>query len=234
MLDTAKIRAITFDLDDTLWPIWPTIERAEKALADWLCAQAPMTAALFANAHARHDIRQQVLQQLPDIAHDLSAVRREAIRLTLTRAGEDPSLAEPAFEVFFAERNRVTLFDDVLPALDWLARRYPLVAISNGNADLERVGLAAWFKGGISASRFGVAKPHASIFQAGADLAGVAVHEVLHVGDDAHHDVIGARDAGMQAVWVNRAEHLWTDTSHQPHDSIAELGELCDLLSTTN
>ena len=32
-LDTARIRAITIDLDDTLWPVWPTIARAEAALA---------------------------------------------------------------------------------------------------------------------------------------------------------------------------------------------------------
>jgi FMN phosphatase YigB (HAD superfamily) len=33
MLDLAKIKAITIDLDDTLWPIWPVIERAEKGAA---------------------------------------------------------------------------------------------------------------------------------------------------------------------------------------------------------
>lgn len=226
MLDTSRIRAITFDLDDTLWPIWPTIERAEKVLTTWLSVHAPMTSALFANPHARHDIRQQVMRSRPDILHDLSAVRREAIRLTLTRAGEDVGLTEPAFDVFFAERNRVTLFEDALPALAWLSERYPLVAVSNGNADLEKVGLSVYFLGGISAARFGVAKPHASIFHAAAVLAGVAPHEVLHVGDDAHHDVIGAQTAGMQAVWLNRAENLWTDDAHEPDETVCQLTAL--------
>jgi len=49
MLDLTIIKAISLDLDDTLWPIWPAIERAEKALEHWLNRQAPMTAALFAN-----------------------------------------------------------------------------------------------------------------------------------------------------------------------------------------
>ncbi len=231
MLDTTRIRAITFDLDDTLWPIWPIIERAEKTLSAWLAVHAPMTSALFANAHARHDIRQQVMQSRPDILHDLSAIRREAIRLALTRAGDDPALAEPAFDAFFAERNHVTLFDDTLPALAWLTVRYPLVALSNGNADLEKVGLSTFFKGGISAARFGVAKPHVSIFHAAAGLAGVQPHEVLHVGDDAHHDVIGAQAAGMQAVWLNRGEHLWAAAPHQPDETIEQLTELCDLLA---
>ena len=36
MLNLTKIKAITLDLDDTLWPIWPAIERAEAALSEWL------------------------------------------------------------------------------------------------------------------------------------------------------------------------------------------------------
>lgn len=230
MLDLARIRAISFDLDDTLWPIWPIIERAEKALTAWLGEHAPMTSALFANPHARHDIREQVMRSRPDIHHDLSAIRREAIRLALTRAGDDPGLAEPAFDVFFAERNRVTLFDDVLPALSWLAERYPLVALSNGNADLVKTGIDRYFRAGISASRFGVAKPDARIFVAAAQAAGVLPEQVLHVGDDAGHDVIGALLAGMQAVWVNRSEHLWTDVHHEPHETVSTLSELCDML----
>mgnify|MGYP003353772201 CR=1 FL=1 len=33
-------RALTLDLDDTLWPVWPAIERAEAVLHDWLKAHA--------------------------------------------------------------------------------------------------------------------------------------------------------------------------------------------------
>ena len=49
MLDTTRIQAITLDLDDTLWPIWPTIQRAEQALAAWLAERAPGAAAVFAD-----------------------------------------------------------------------------------------------------------------------------------------------------------------------------------------
>ena len=45
MLDRLKVRAITLDLDDTLWPIWPTIARAERQLQDWLRARAAATVA---------------------------------------------------------------------------------------------------------------------------------------------------------------------------------------------
>src|SRR4051812_10627338 len=117
MLDIAKIRAISIDLDDTLWPIWPTIERAERMLHRWLVENAPMAAALFSSPSALREIRNYMADHRPDLKNDLSAVRRESIRLALYRAGENPLLAEQAFEVFFAERQNVKMFDDALPAL---------------------------------------------------------------------------------------------------------------------
>ena len=229
MLDISKIRAITLDLDDTLWPIWPTIERAEKALATWLCQQAPGAAAVFADPQARLAVREHVVRTQPEMGHDLSALRRESIRLALQRANEDTGLAEPAFEVFFAERMRVDLFDDARPALAFLAARFPVVALSNGNADVGRVGLGEFFVAGLSAREFGVGKPDPRIFYAAAATAGVAANAVLHVGDDAALDVLGALSADMQTVWVNRSEHLWTHDVH-PHETVASLSALCDLL----
>lgn len=229
MLDISKIRAITLDLDDTLWPIWPTIARAEKALATWLGQHAPGAAAVLADPHARHAVREHVTRTRPELGHDLSALRRESIRLALHRAHEDTRLAEPAFEVFFAERMQVDLFDDARPALAFLAARFPVVALSNGNADVGRVGLSEFFVAAVSAREFGVGKPDPRIFHAAASTAGVAADAVLHVGDDAALDVLGALSAGMQTVWVNRSEHLWTHDA-RPHETVATLNELCDLL----
>ena len=229
MLNLQRIRAVSLDLDDTLWPIWPTIERAEQVLHVWLAIHAPRTAALFSSPEALREIRVSMGQERPELKHDLSALRRESIRLALCRAGDDPHLAEPAFEVFFAERQKVTLFPDVLPALEFLAARYPLVSLSNGNADLARVGLAPFFVGSIAASALGVAKPDARIFRAAACTAGVSTHEVLHVGDDVLLDVLGARHVGMQAVWVNRTQALWPDVD-PPDLEVASLSQLCDAL----
>ena len=230
MLDPTRVRAISLDLDDTLWPIWPTIERAEKALTAWLGLQAPMAAALFANPQARQTLREHVLQTRPELAHDLSAVRREAIRLALYRANENPLLADEAFEVFFAERHNVDLYADALPALQWLAQRYPVVALSNGNADVTRMGLGEWFTGSVNAAVFGVGKPNAGIFNAAAQVAGVTTDEVLHIGDDAHLDVMGALAAGMQAVWVNREAQTWPHPV-RPSGTVTHLTELCEMLA---
>jgi FMN hydrolase / 5-amino-6-(5-phospho-D-ribitylamino)uracil phosphatase len=234
MLNLEKIKAISFDLDDTLWPIWPVIERAEKALVSWLSVHAPMTAALFSSPSALREIREYmhdvVIKKKPDIAHDLSAIRKESIRLALYRAKDDPLLADAAFDVFFAERNRVEYYEDAIPCVSTLAKRYPLISLSNGNAQLHLVGLDSIFKAAVSAKTVGVAKPDRRIFQAAADAAGVQMHEVLHVGDDEALDVLGAQGAGMQAVWLNRQGKLWPHDI-QPTLEIASLAELTALLA---
>jgi putative hydrolase of the HAD superfamily len=231
MLDLKIVKAITLDLDDTLWPVWPAIERAEKALENWLGEQAPMAAALFANPVARDEIRAYVLRTRPELKHNLSAVRREAIRLALYRSKEDPLLAEPAFDVFFAERNRVILYDDALLALEFLAQRFPVVALSNGNADIQRIGLGKYFSASISAQEFGVGKPDARIFHAAAGAVDVPVQSILHVGDDAALDVLGALNAGMQAAWLNRPGEPWRHDV-RPHITLTSLTQLCDHLDS--
>lgn len=203
-LDLSRIRAITLDLDDTLWPVWPTIAHAEAQLQTWLGEHAPATQALSSQPGLARSIRAQVQAEHVGLAHDMSALRHEAIRRTLLRAGDDPALADAAFEVFFAARQQVNLFDDALPALQRLSQRFPLVALSNGNADVRLVGLGHYFHASVSARDAGVAKPDVRIFQRGAEAAGVAAAEVLHVGDDALLDAQGALDAGMQAVWLRR------------------------------
>jgi putative hydrolase of the HAD superfamily len=230
MLDPGKIKAVTIDLDDTLWPIWPTIERAEQALLDWLTDNAPMTAALFSNPAALREIRGEMTTSRPDLKHDMRSLRRESIRLALYRAGESPLMADEAFEVFFAARQQVTLFDDALPALEFLAERFPLVALSNGNADLERIGLSHFFRAAVNAREFGVGKPDPRIFHAAAGAVDTMPEHILHIGDDATLDALGALNAGMQAAWLNRGDAIWPHEM-EPQVTLTHLGELRDLIS---
>ena len=233
MLNLKLIKAITLDLDDTLWPVWPTIERAEKALENWLSHSAPKTAVFMSNSTARLEVRTHIVQSHPELQHNLSAIRHEMIRLALQRSGEDTLLADEAFKVFFDERNRVVLYEDALLALTFLSERFPIVAVSNGNADIERIGLKAYFKTSMSAQAFGVAKPDARIFHAAAEAVGVSPHNVLHIGDDHTLDVMGALNAGMQAAWLNRASSPWPHVE-TPHITVASLTELCDVIKAEN
>lgn len=231
MLDVSRIRAITLDLDDTLWPVWPTIARAEAALQTWLTRHAPATATLCAAPGALREVRLHMNAHRPDLAHDMTALRRESIRVMLKRSGDDPGLAEPAFEVFFDARQRVEFYDDALPALEFLSSRFPVVALSNGNADVKRVGIGRHFCAAFTARTLGVGKPDVRMFHVGARAAGVPPDAVLHVGDDAHLDGVGALNAGMQMAWVNRGGHAWNPAQHAPHVIVSELRSLCELLA---
>ncbi|TNF60594.1 MAG: HAD family hydrolase [Burkholderiales bacterium] len=230
VFEPSRVQAITLDLDDTLWPIWPTIARAEAAMLAWLDRHAPATARLCAEPGVVRTARERMGRARPDLAHDLSALRRETIRLLLEQAGDDTALAGPAFEVFFAERQRVDLFEDALPALAWLSARFPVVALSNGNADLQRVGIAGHFRAAVSAREFGVGKPDPRIFHAAAEAAGVAASAVLHIGDDPHLDAMAALGAGMQAAWVNREARDWPHERQRPHVTLATLDALQEVL----
>jgi putative hydrolase of the HAD superfamily len=197
------VRALTLDLDDTLWPIEPVIRNAEQAAQAWLTRHAPATAARFDIA-AMRAWRVDIARRHPELAHDLSQLRRLSIAQALQAAGDDPALAEPAFEVFFAERQRVSFYADVPVALDRLAARFPLLALSNGNAELAATGLARWFIGSVSARDVGVAKPDARIFVRACERIGHSAAQVLHVGDHFEMDIAGARDAGLHTAWVRR------------------------------
>lgn len=231
---TGTIKAITLDLDDTLWPVWPTIRKAEAALHDWLLANVPNTAALLENPESMRAKRDVLVAEFPHRVHDLSFMRQEAIRRALLAGGDDPALTATAYEVFFDARHKVELFEDALPALEYLAARYPLISISNGNADIQRIGLSRYFKGAISAGEFGFAKPDPRIFKAAAVAAGVSPHQVLHVGDDAALDAQGAQQAGMHAAWLNREGIAWPhgepESHHLPIKTVASLAELCKWL----
>ena len=230
MLNPAQIRAITLDLDDTLWPIAPTLERAEAVLQSWLDAEAPATAAIWRDSDRRRALRAEVNREHAALAHDLTHLRHEMIALALRRAGEDPALAGPAFEVFFAERQRVDCYADALPALGRLAARYPLLTLSNGNADVHLAGVGEHFTAQVSARMAGVAKPDPRIFAHAAAAAGVAPREVLHIGDDAALDVLGALDVGMQTVWINRSGQSWEHGDRRPHLEAADLLAVCAAL----
>jgi HAD superfamily hydrolase (TIGR01549 family) len=201
------ITAITIDLDDTLWPVWPNIRAAEADLLAWLAINAPVTASRY-DAVALRAERDAILNEHPEWSHDLGALRREGLRRALATAGDDPGLAEAGFEVFYSARQRVTFFDDALPALERLSAAYPVLALTNGNADIERIGISRYFKGAVSAHAIGFGKPDARIFHEACRRLDASPDGVLHIGDDGLLDIVGALDAGLQAAWIDRGESI--------------------------
>lgn len=234
----APIRAITLDLDDTLWPIAPAIAGAESALESFLSRHAPRAAERWPAAERRR-LRQQLDRERPHLAHDMSAQRRWMLEHMLAEAGEDGALAAAAYDAYFAARCRVEHYPDSLPALERLAARVPLAAVSNGNACLRTIGIDHLFAFQLGAGDHGAAKPDPGIFLAACDRLGLPPQQVLHVGDDPLCDVEGARQAGLQACWINRPDasgHAagWTLDAPAPELQFPTLTALADWLEATH
>lgn len=209
------VQAITLDLDDTLWPFAPIGARIDQVLYEWMLQHSPATAAMYPVA-AMRELRERSFHDNPQLHHDLSALRRLTLSEALQKSGADLALVEPAYEAFYAARNQVEFYPDALDALARIAAKVPVAALSNGNADLQRIGVDHHFSFQLGSREHGAAKPAPSIFHAACERLGVPPAQVLHVGDHAEMDVAGAIQAGLRGCWINRDAHSWNHPSLQP------------------
>jgi putative hydrolase of the HAD superfamily len=224
-MKAGAIRAICFDLDNTLWDIGPVLERAERILTDWLEARYPRMTRRFSPDEMR-EARSTLLRELPHRAHDLTFIRQETLARLAEAVGYERDMAQEAFAVWHAARNRCVPYDDVLPGLEDLKPRYRLATLTNGNASLAAIGIAHHFEVSLHAAALGCAKPDARAYSALAAALTLQPREILFVGDEPHHDVVGPRNAGMQTVWVNRGANEWPADLDPPDHVVATLDEL--------
>lgn len=226
---TFPIRAITLDLDDTLWPFAPIGVRVEQTLDTFLRTHSPATADMYPIEKMR-DLRTRVFAENAHLVHDMSALRQLTIEHALRDSGGDLGLLDAAYEVFYAERNKVEYYPDSLAALERIAAQVPVAAVTNGNADLDRVGIGHLFAFTLGSREHGVAKPDASIFHAACDRLSCAHGDVLHVGDHIEMDVAGAARAGLRTCWINRENRRWEHPTLAPDLEFDTLTALADWL----
>jgi len=225
MNSTNQIRLLTLDLDDTVWPCYSAIKKAEDALYAWLKERAP----LLAESHGEGSLRlhrKGVAADNPSIAHDLTLVRHTSLSVLLRRFGYGPALADEAMALFLDHRNRVEPYPDVIPALRALKERYLLVSVTNGNSDVSRTPLHGLFHRSLTAADVGAQKPDPALFRRALDWASLTPADALHLGDHPHLDVDAARRIGMAAVWVNRDGKSWPDDVEAPIAEVADLRQL--------
>jgi putative hydrolase of the HAD superfamily len=225
-----RILALTLDLDDTLWPVLPALECADREVDAWLRTHHPDVATRWPIA-AMRELRAQITAERLDLAHDFTTQRQLTLQRAFAACGLAEAPVETLWEIYYAARNRVQLYADALPALERIAARWPVASLTNGNADLERIGIHAHFHCHVCARDTGVAKPDARIFQAAAERLGVAPEHILHVGDDADLDVRGAREAGLRTAWINRERKPWPAGFGAPPDlDLPDMQALADWL----
>lgn len=229
-----QIKAMTFDLDDTLYDNHPYIMRAEHALIDFL--------GQFADDPSRSDPaywrehKRSTLQQQPNLHSDMGLLRREVLTSGLQAFGHSGQVlknaVDEAFDYFYFQRSNFQVSEEVTTILTTLAERWPLVAITNGNVNLEQIGIADYFQKSFHASLAFPMKPSSAMFDAARQLLKLPSESILHVGDNLEKDVLGAKKAGFMSAWYadNRPMRITNeDVTVLPDIQLQHLTELCHL-----
>jgi len=200
------IRLVTFDLDNTLWQVDAVIRRAEKEMRNWIQPHVPNYAS-YMNPENVASLRTRVMEENPRTRHDVSTLRIHMMRLAFEQCGlsqtEADTKAREAFDVFIQWRNTITFYDGAQDTLNALSQRYQLAALTNGNADIQKLGLGRYFSFAISAADVGSSKPGPEMFLEALRRAKVSPKQAAHVGDNPIDDIEGANRVGIHSVWVN-------------------------------
>jgi putative hydrolase of the HAD superfamily len=223
------VRAVAFDLDNTLWDVEPVLARAEARLLEWLhehCPRIPEQVSLEDMRAAREEL---ALEE-PHHAHDVTYLRLTGLERHARECGYGEDIAARAFEVFLAARCEVEILPDVRPGLARLERAFTLASLSNGNADLARIGLDSAFAVSLNARQIGTGKPDRRCFERLASELGLAPRNVVYVGDDPWLDVAAARAAGCRSAWMNRRALPWPADLAPADLSVRDCSELAALL----
>ncbi len=220
-----SIKAISFDLDDTLWECAPVIKRAEASLLDYIKSRCR-------RIHADYDMERFTLKKVDfmkansHLRGDVSRMKLALLTEILSDCDKHCDIAEEAFDHFYRVRSDVTFYPDALGSLNSLSNKFPLAALTNGNADLFQIGVTHLFQKIICASLEEPAKPHPYMFEQTCQAFNIKPDQLLHVGDNPETDVEGARRAGVRTVWVNRTNDTWP-AKYAPADyEVKDLNQL--------
>ena len=206
----SAVRVISFDLDDTLWSGSQVIMQAEKMMLSWMHQHTPRVLENLSTEALRNK-KIEFIQLNHHLSNKISDARQIFLQQLFSEFDyEQPEkLAQDCFDVFYHARQQVILFDDVLDVLTHLKKEYRLIAITNGNANIEIIGLDHLFEFCLQAEDFDRPKPHRDMFDHALERVGYAAHEVLHVGDHPVQDMQGAYHAGIQTCWLDDRSHQW-------------------------
>ncbi|MBU3005105.1 HAD-IA family hydrolase [Paraglaciecola arctica] len=229
------IQAITFDLDDTLYENTSVIVKAQSALIEFMHEQYPATKTLD-KTFWRTQQQTHILAN-PAIKNDIGELRRLTLASGFSALGlvgdELDAATQKSFEHFYFQRSNFTLNRNIHSLLENLANRVPLVAITNGNVDLEQIGISEYFCNSFKASLEFPMKPHIAMFDAAQNYLNISHENILHVGDNLSKDVYGALKAGYQAAWYAEDRSMLIRNEQLqllPHIQLSRLSQLLDLI----
>ena len=225
------VSVLSFDLDDTLYDNKPVIAAAELAMLQTLAQHASVTKTTDGDFWWQQ--RRLLANATPEIRHDIGRWRLLGIEAGLVSLGvtscEAGEIAQLAYDAFLVARTRISLSAEIYQLLSALAKQYRLIAITNGNACINKMGIGALFEFSLQAGPDGRMKPYADLFLLAAARLKVAPCEILHIGDSHRADVMGALNAGCQAAWL---DHYQSVVPVLPHIRLTDVQQLRYLLLT--
>jgi len=212
------VRAIYFDLDDTLCGYWDAAKAGLRVAFDKHPVEGKTTEEVlsaWANEFRRfaHELKTSHWYEI--YLTQGGVTRVQLISETLHALGvEDPELAWRIGDSYGRERDkRLCLFPEVLEVLGALHKKYPLGLITNGPADVQRQEIATlkigeYFDHFLIEGEMGVGKPHASVMRRAEKAVECHGKEILFVGNSYHHDMVPAMELGWQTAWVRRPSDI--------------------------
>jgi putative hydrolase of the HAD superfamily len=231
---TSQIKAVLFDLDDTLFDRTAAVKQTLQLMT----REFP---ALFKGIPIDRLAREFFLADDAATAEYKKGLSLEKTRLLrdsefLKSLGLDQSNT-PAIDAFYIKYYpTIKIFiAGAKPLIERLARTYRLGLISNGNATdqcqkLDNLGIRNLLSCTMFSEEIGIRKPDQRIFREAVKNLGRKTHECLYVGDSYENDVIGAKDAGMISCWFNRGQVPPPQTTVTPDFEISGLEQIIDIL----
>lgn len=225
-------KAISFDLDDTLYDNHPIIKKAEDDILAYLNQQYPELAQLTQAQWVSY--KNLIAKELPQLMDDVSLWRIKTLTRIMIIYGITPFkailYAQQAFDQFITLRSAFTVPDKSIQLLEKLAKSHPVIAITNGNVDECKIQLDDKFQFVLKAGNGFKAKPQGDLFIEAARRLNIEVSDILHVGDHLISDVYGAQNNGAQAVWFNPNKQSLTGALLLPTVEISQLEQLYKLV----
>ena len=204
-------QAFSFDLDDTLYSNHPIMLATDEKMVAYFKAafnDYSVDSRLYSfDFRFWWPFRQQAILQAPALKHDVGLLRQHcyylgALSLGLTST-EAQSFADRALTYFVEQRSNFSLPQQTHDFLIYLQSKMPLVAITNGNVDTNKIGIAKYFSAHFHASTENKLKPDHDMFHKACSALQIAPEQLLHVGDCGKSDIFGAINAGCQSAWIN-------------------------------
>ena len=223
IIELAGIRAVVFDLDDTLYPERSYAFSGFDAVAGWLqkrysCGFEPAGR----------------MRELFDTVH-----RPRVFNQILSELGIDPTpeLVQGMVGIYRTHRPRISLFQDAEEALARWSGRFRLGMISDGplvsqQSKVQALRLADRLDRIILTDSWGPAfwKPHCRAFEDIEEAWGWRESACIYIGDNAGKDLVAPRKMGWRTVQIRRPDAVHADAvpplDGEPEFRVASLTDI--------